>query len=331
MKTIEKDFFLQLKQTNSLRKGDKVLVCVSGGPDSVALLHLLARTSSAFSFTFGIAHVNYSLRGEQSKNEAIYVLSLSQQLQCPFHSLLVREEDWIKEKGSGLEEKARNIRMTFFGKLCEEHGYTKIAIGHHADDLAETILFNLIRGTSPDALSDLMPSQSSYRNLIRPVLSFTKESLIQFLDQKKILYYTDHTNQESEFSRNKIRNQILPLLREINPKVCLSLLRFKEILKTETDYMQSLVHEFLASSAVSAEENKILLNREKFIQLPASLQARVIREIRFKLTKNRCDFYYFQIKTIVLGIIGNKKFNYKDKQMLLYSRGDWIVLEKDKV
>jgi len=305
-----------------------VLVCVSGGSDSVALLTLLSDTSSVFSFSLGVAHVNYGLRGEQSEEEANYVSHLSKELRLPYHYYPVTEEEFKNTKGTGLEEKARNLRRSFFLQLCRDYDYSLIALGHTRDDLVETFLFNLIRGTSPDGIAELMPRVTKKESIVRPLLSFDKKSLITLLNQKHITYFTDTTNLESHCSRNKIRNQVIPVLEEINPSMGKSLLRFKEILTIETEYLAEQTRQVLVSCETREKEGQIVINQEDFLLLTLAIQTRVIREIRFRLTDNRCDFYFFQIKSIVLGIIDNKKFSYKDKWMRIFCLDDCIVFEK---
>jgi tRNA(Ile)-lysidine synthase len=328
MEKIAKKFYEQIKQTGLPKKADKILVCVSGGPDSVALLNLIQQTSLPFSFTLGIAHVNHGLRGASSLEEADYVQSLASKYNLPFHLLTIQRDDWENTTGTGLEEKARNIRISYFQKIRSDFSYSLIALGHTQDDLVETILFNLIRGISPETLSTLMPTYDPIRRLYRPLLLYPKKSLLAYLANQKIEYRIDATNQEVNFSRNKIRNQMIPILNEINPKAGDSILRFQKLLSLEISYIREVTKQFLNSNAVSSDQNKVVVFFEEYKNLPENIQLRIIREIRFNLTGCRNDFYFSQIKSTQKGIIDNKRFYYKDKGMHIFRDKGCIVFEK---
>lgn len=327
MEKITHYFYEQIKQSGLPGASDKVLVCVSGGSDSVALLDLLYKTSHPFSYSLGIAHVNHSLRGTSSENDANFVRSLASKFNLPFHLLTLENQDWTNLVGSGMEEKARNARISYFQQLCEEFGYTLIALGHTADDLLETILFSLVRGISPEALSTLLPPFDPKRRLYRPLLSFQKNELIHYLAQQKIDYCTDETNLELTYTRNKIRQKIIPLLQEINPKAGDSLLRFQKLLYSEISFLKSQTDEFLKSSSVT-NGDQVTVVKKDFTAIHECIQFRVIRDIRFLVTGKSTDFYFSQIKSIVLGIIDNKKLHYVDKEMVVRVQGDFIVFRK---
>jgi tRNA(Ile)-lysidine synthase len=331
MEKIARKFYEQIKQTGLPAKSDKVLVGVSGGPDSTALLHLLQQVSHPFSFHLGIAHINHSLRGENSLQDALFVKELAMHYNLPFYQYTCSEQDYKSIPGSGIEEKARNQRKAFFQKIRETHSYHLIALGHNADDLLETMLFNLIRGTSPEVLSEVMPAYDPVQKLIRPLLSFSKQSLLSYLTACKINYRLDATNLEANFSRNKIRNLILPLFREINPKSEESILRFQTILFHDLTFLKEVTNQFLSKDTVTKSKDAFQIQRNEFLNLPTSIQLRCIREIRKRLVGSCTDFYFSQIISIHMGIIYTKNYCYKDKCVHIKCSGDWIVFEKGKV
>lgn len=324
MNKIERLFFEQTKAIELPKKNDSILVCLSGGSDSIALLHLLLTIQSPFSLSFGIAHVNHGWRKEKSDIDALFVQNIAKELLLPFFLRTVPSEEWDRIPGTGMEEKGRQVRIRFFKEIMKKEGFNLIALGHTQDDLLETLLFNLIRGISPERFAHLMPAFDPNTSLYRPLLSFSKNALLDYLAEKKINYQSDESNLDESFTRNKIRNQLMPLLQSINPKVGLSLLRFKEILKGDTNFIAETVTEFISKKGRILPE-KIQIPRSEYMLLPESLQLYLIRELRKILLNSTIDFYFSQIISIHKGIMNKEDFCYQDKNMGIECKDGWIV------
>ncbi len=226
MNSIERKFLEQLMVRKLVAEGERVLVAVSGGPDSMALLHLLFAVRPVLHCSIGVAHCNFQLRGKESLLDEEHVQRSAKKLglQC-YVQRFETQNDAGRWKKS-LEETARLERYAYFHDLLEREGFDKIATGHHVSDNAETILFNLFRGTSVPGLRGI---RSSHGHIIRPLLLMKKEEILRYIAEKKIGYRTDASNLGTEPDRNFIRHKVIPLIEErFENKLLPSLQRLSE-------------------------------------------------------------------------------------------------------
>ena len=185
------------------QRGDHILVALSGGPDSVALLHLLHELQDDEGIQIGAAHMNYGLRGAESEGDATFCARTCENLGVPLHSF--RPEPY----GAGnLQDWARTERRRMLEECAAAEGYARVALGHTADDRAETFLLQLFRGAGPDALGSTLTSSELY---IRPLIEIRHAELLTFLAETRLPFRTDRTNYEARYRRNRIRNELLPL------------------------------------------------------------------------------------------------------------------------
>lgn len=189
---------------------DKILVALSGGADSVALLRLL----TTLGYHCEAAHCNFHLRHEESNRDECFVRQLCQELNIKLHTTDFQTAEYAKENRLSIEMAARELRYEWFHQLLLVHGIDCIAVGHHKDDSIETLLLNLIRGTGINGLLGIAPRKGV---VVRPLLCVNREEIIHYLDGIKQAYVTDSTNLQDEYTRNKIRLNIIPLMQEINP------------------------------------------------------------------------------------------------------------------
>lgn len=197
---------------NLLKEGDKVLVALSGGADSVALLHALTRLN----YDCTAMHCNFHLRGEESNRDEQFCKSLCEELGVPLHTVHFDTAGHAKEKRVSIEMAARELRYTAFEEQRAATGSQAIAVAHHRDDSAETILLNLTRGTGIKGLCGISP-KNGY--IIRPLLCVGRREITDYLKHYKREYVTDSTNLTSDYTRNKIRLEVIPKLAEINPSI----------------------------------------------------------------------------------------------------------------
>ena len=193
-----------------LAKG-KVLIAVSGGADSVALLRML----HAQGIDIEALHCNFHLRDEESNRDQEFVEQLCQKLQVPLHVHHFETRDYAAQHGISIEMAARELRYQWFEEMCLQLHADDIAVAHHQDDQAETLLLNLIRGTGLRGLAAMFPRNG---HIIRPLLDMSKQEILQYLNDINQDYVTDSTNQERDAQRNRLRLDIIPLLRDINPR-----------------------------------------------------------------------------------------------------------------
>jgi tRNA(Ile)-lysidine synthase len=229
-RTVKKYIELQ----NLLPEGARVIVALSGGADSVSLMDILYRLEYA---CIG-AHVNFHLRGEESDRDAAFSHQLCRNLGVPFYKTDLYAEEYAEQEGISVEMAARELRYRWFEQLRKEQGAVAVAVAHHRDDSVETVLLNLIRGTGIRGLTGIKPRNG---NIVRPLLCCDREAVLEYLEQRGLTYVTDRTNQLNEYRRNKIRNEVLPLLESIQPSVRESIGRTMDHLgETEVLYERAL-------------------------------------------------------------------------------------------
>ncbi len=201
---------LYIEQHQLLHPNQPVLVACSGGADSVALLHILLQRG----YNCTALHCNFHLRGEESTRDEKFITQLCQQWECPLMVQHFDTESYAKENKLSIEMAARELRYTWFESVRQELQAQAIAVAHHQDDNIETALLNLVRGTGIQGLTGMRP-QNGY--IVRPLLGVKRCDIEAYLKDKNIGYVTDSTNLETDFTRNKIRHQLIPLLESINP------------------------------------------------------------------------------------------------------------------
>ncbi len=202
-----------------IESGDSLVVGVSGGADSVCLLRILYDLSGPMRFSLAAVHVEHGIRGEESRRDAVFTEELCADLGVPFLRFDVDAPAYARGSGLGLEEAARELRYDCYRKACEQLGADRIATAHHAGDNAETVLFHLARGTGIGGLCGIRPvaeSDSAGLRVIRPLLCVTHEEIVSWLKGLGQLYCIDSTNADPVYSRNRIRERVLPELMEIN-------------------------------------------------------------------------------------------------------------------
>jgi tRNA(Ile)-lysidine synthase len=207
----EKIFLENVRRQNLAGKGDAVLIAVSGGPDSMALLHLFMSARPVLGCVIAAAHANFGLRGEESDADESFVKEACRTLGIECH---VRRFETLGVAGAwkkSIEETARIQRYGFFEEVCREFGYTRIATGHHVGDNAETMLFNLFRGTSTAGARGIRAANG---RLIRPLLPFGRDEILAYLEGKSVPWRTDASNLDTVHDRNFIRHRVIPLIEE---------------------------------------------------------------------------------------------------------------------
>ena len=242
---IEKEQLLTLQ--------DKVLVTLSGGADSVALLRILL----SLGYTCEAAHCNFHLRGEESNRDENFVEQLCHQQNIRLHANSFATEAYANNRKISIEMAARELRYQWFEALAKEHGHTAIAVAHHQDDSVETILLNLIRGTGIHGLLGIRPRNGI---IVRPLLCVTQDEIIDHLQHIGQQYVTDSTNLQDEYTRNKIRLRLLPMMQEINPSV-------KEKIVQTGNYLSEVASVY----EQSIEESKLRVRTTDGILIPALL------------------------------------------------------------
>ncbi|WP_258360679.1 tRNA lysidine(34) synthetase TilS [Moorella sulfitireducens (nom. illeg.)] len=257
-----------------LEPGDKVVVGVSGGPDSLALLHSLRVLQEEFGHTLHVAHLNHGLRPD-AVADAEYVRNLALKWDLPF---TIESRDVVayrREHRLSLEEAAREVRYRFLREVAAAVGGGKIAVGHQADDQAETVLLNLLRGSGLTGLKAMLPRRGQ---IIRPLLFVSRQEIEEYCRRQGLEPRYDFTNRDTSLRRNKIRHLLLPfLVKEFNPAIIKTLGRTAVILQEEEEILAGLAEEAFAGIKICQEKGRLVLDREKWLTLPRGIQRRVLR------------------------------------------------------
>lgn len=267
-----------LQELNMISPGDRVLVAVSGGADSVCLLLVLQSLSKSMGFSLEAIHVEHGIRGDESLADADFVQKLCERLRVPSYRANVDVPAYCKNTGIGTEEAARILRYNVFAKLAKEYN-AKIALAHHMEDNAETILFQMVRGSSLNGLCGMQPIREDEQGVvyIRPLLNLHREEIEEFLKTKGQEFCVDSTNKELEYSRNYLRGMVLPQLKEVNAKAvdhinetAAKLSDVKDFLEEETSRMWAQVVE------VFSEEKRVCIDSVKILDAHVAIQKEII-------------------------------------------------------
>jgi tRNA(Ile)-lysidine synthase len=264
-----------IHQFGMLQPGDTILVAVSGGPDSVALLHALTALQSKLDFQLAVAHLNHGLRPKTAASDADFVAVLCQKQGLRCHQKAIDLNTDQNSPRSSPEARARQARYDFFGTIARENSYTKIATGHHANDNAELILMNLFRGSGSLGLAGIPPVRG--QRIIRPLLHQTRQQILNFLETFKLEFVQDETNRDIRFLRNRIRHELLPdLLQEYNPNLVDTLNRTADVLRVEQEFIRQSAQQALDRMTMK-QDTALHLSISSLQQLHLALQRRIIR------------------------------------------------------
>ena len=232
-------------QNQLIEKGDRIVIGVSGGADSICLLQVLDSLKDEYELGLHVVHVNHGLRGREADEDEAYVQVVCQELGLPFHVYHIDVAQVARDEGLSTEEAGRNVRYQAFLTVCKEENCNKIAIAHNENDNAETVLFHLIRGTGLRGLTGIKPSRTVAPGIeiIRPLLQTTREEIEEYLHQRGRAYQTDATNLTDDYSRNKVRNQVLRYMKEeINDRVVEHIAGTANQLKEIEDFIKDCVN-----------------------------------------------------------------------------------------
>jgi tRNA(Ile)-lysidine synthase len=281
------------------RQGSSVVAAVSGGPDSMALLHLLKTMAEEEPFTLVVAHANHQFRGSESEEEARMVVSVAEEWGIPVETAELGLPAYIAETGMNAQAAAREKRYGFLKEVAHRHSCSAILLGHHADDQAETVLMRFIRGSGPGALAGMAARRKEEDlELIRPLLRITKCELLDYCKRNEVPYSVDSSNADRHYFRNAVRLDLIPLLESYNPQLRASLVRLADMAAAEDDYMQEATLSAF-KEAVRPEGEGYRLELGRFGRLHVALQRRLIKLILSCSSEPRQTPDFLHIEEIV--------------------------------
>jgi tRNA(Ile)-lysidine synthase len=278
------------EKNNLLPFGSSVVVGLSGGPDSVFLLHYLKQVQNKQALTLVAAHLNHEWRTTADADEQ-FCAQLAQNLTIPFVSKKISELPVQKKYNGSKEENARNYRRFFLESVAHEHGATTIALAHHANDQQETFFIRLLRGATLSGLAGMKPKKDHY---VRPLLFLSKEEIVHYLDAHNIAYCVDETNDSPSFLRNRIRQTIIPALKLCDSRFETQFSRTLAHVQETEQFLDQLTQKTFADSA-HEENGSWHLNTQKLKSLDQFLQRKVVvhwlikEKVPFVLTEQFVD------------------------------------------
>lgn len=273
-----------------IHDGDLVIIAVSGGADSLSLLHILneLRLEKFISFSLYVAHLNHGLRGKQAGDDAEFVRYESKKAGLPCTIGEVDTLTYGKRRRLSPEDAARRLRYRFLEQLATRIGASCIAAGHTRDDQAETLLLNLLRGTGLDGLTGMKFKRATGEDacaLIRPLLETSRKEIERYCQQKGLFPRLDETNLDTRFLRNKIRLELLPSLeKEYNPNIREKLARLAHLLSSDRDFLQGAAARRLSQLISGEETGSLELDGEALVREQEALQGRILRLAIERLT-----------------------------------------------
>lgn len=264
-----------IKKYNLIKSGDKIVIGVSGGPDSITLLNVLLKIKkeNIIDFNIIVCHINHMIRKEANSDEE-YVLNFCKKHNIEFFSKRIEVEKIAKEKGIGTEEAGRIERYNFFYEILERTNSNKIATAHTANDNAETVLMNIIRGSGTQGLKGI---EAQRGNLIRPLIECSRNEIEKYCEENNLNPRIDKTNFENIYTRNKIRNMLIPYIKEnFNPNIIEGLNRLSELSKQENEYLEKVTQKAYKEILIKEQKNQIILDLNKYNLQETVIKSRLV-------------------------------------------------------
>ena len=300
-------------------KDKKLLIAISGGLDSVVLYHLLA----TLNFDISLAHCNFNLRGKESYLDEEFVKKLSQKTYNQIFTKLFDTEKYSKDNKLSTQIAARELRYTWFQELVEKHNFDYILTAHHADDNLETFLINLTRGTGLEGFTGIPKING---NIVRPLLPFSREEILKYAKENKIKWREDASNASTKYTRNKLRHQVIPVLKEINPSLLSSFEKTLENLQESQQILEDRIEE-VSSEIIETKEAITKINIDKIQQLSNP------KAYLYQLLKNHSFTEWNDVYDLLSAQSGKQVFSkthrlLKDRDFLILSRKTAVNLDK---
>lgn len=290
-----------------LSRGDRIGVAVSGGPDSVALLHILYRLSSEYDLSLVMIHLNHGLRGEESERDEEFVSTLSDSMGLIVRLKKVSIPDLKKGRKGSLEDIARIERYRFFAEVSRDMGLRKIALGHNLDDQAETVIMKFLRGSGSDGLKGMVPVRSG--KYIRPIIEITRDEVVQFLHCEGIGYITDSSNMDNSFLRNRIRNVLMPNLKTYyNPRLTENICHTAELMRLENDFIGLTAGTIIMKWGIALGTETVAVSIARLRECHPAVQLRIIKMLLEGAAIHQRGIGFAHVRT-VFDILGEGRPN----------------------
>ena len=283
-------------ENNLIQNGDKVLVALSGGPDSVCLLNILFNLRNDFNIEIAGAHVNHMLRGEEALKDEDYARDICNNLGIKFFSKRIDIDKISKQKGISQELAGREERYKFFDLISNENGYNKIAVAHNANDQAETIIMNIMRGTGLEGLCGIRSKREG--GIIRPILCLSREEIEYYCDTNNLKPRIDKSNLENIYSRNKVRLEILPYMKNnFNKDIIETINRMVNLLQIDNDFIEKKCNNYYKKYCIN-NEKELIISKDAF-SIEKAILTRIIKKAFIEFTGKYNNFEMKHIYEVI--------------------------------
>ena len=301
----------EIEHGQLLEPGTAIVVGVSGGSDSLCLLHLLRRLRSEYHWSLHVAHLNHCLRGTQADEDMVFVALLAMNWGLPCTVQAVDVAAIAQQRRSSLEETARQVRYSFFSDVARRVGASAVAVGHHADDQSETVLMHFLRGTGLTGLRGMLstvnldslrvvhdtPTLSpSHVQLVRPLLSVPRAEIEMYCRAHNLSPRHDHSNQDTSFFRNRLRHELLPLLETYNPNIKAVLRRTATVTAADHELLDSVLQDTWTQEVTKESGNAISFDLAGWRALPLALKRATLRQAAYRLRPQLRDVGFVHIE-----------------------------------
>lgn len=299
-----------IKKYNLIENGDKLVLGVSGGPDSVSMLNVLKEINDDekidLKFEIVVAHINHNIRKEAKEDED-FVKKYCDENNIKFFVKSIDVEKIANNSKIGIEEAGRKVRYEFFDEVLKKTNSNKIAIAHNKNDKVETIIMNILRGSGTLGLKGIEPKRGKY---IRPLIEIEREKIEKYCDEENLNPRIDKTNFDNTYSRNKVRNVVIPYIKkEFNPNIIKTLDRLSELVKEEDEYIEEQVRKSYGELLIEEKDEEVILDLKKFNTYEKVIKSRVVLYTITKLfgsTKGLEKIHIDDILKLCKNNIGNK-------------------------
>ncbi|HBG4970978.1 TPA: tRNA lysidine(34) synthetase TilS [Clostridioides difficile] len=314
-----------INKHNLIQKGDKIVLGLSGGPDSVCLLHVLNRLKKDFNIEIYAAHLNHQIRGIEAQKDALYVSKLCEDMGIVFFVKSINVPKYCENEGLSLEEGARKLRYEMFYEIKDKIKANKIAIGHNLNDQAETVMMRIMRGTGLKGLKGIDYIRDNC--IIRPILDVERNEIEEYCEAYNLNPRIDKTNLENIYTRNKIRLDLLPYMKDnFNSNVIESIVRMSNSLKIDNDYIEKEAEAKFREVSNIKEKGFVEINLDDFVCLHDAIKVRVLRN-SIKHILGDTNFVDQRHIEDIMSLEDNSKVN----KMLTLPRNIFVYRKKDSI
>ncbi len=320
-----------IEKYNLIESGDRIVLGISGGPDSVCLLHILNRLKEKMDIEIYAAHLNHQIRGIEAHEDALYVAKICENMNVTYFLKSIDVPEYCEKNGLSLEEGARKLRYEMFDEIKKKTNSNKIAIGHNLNDQAETVLMRIMRGTGLQGLRGIEYIREG--GVIRPILDISRNEIELYCEQYKLNPRIDQSNLESIYTRNKIRLELIPYMKEnFNENIVESIVRMSSSLKSDSDYIQQNVKEEFEKIS-SKRDNTIEIDIEKYRTLHIAIKTRIIRESIKSILGDTNNIEQKHIEDI-LELESDEKINKQlniPRGLFVYRKKDILIITTEEI